>query len=680
MAKYLQLYLDTDFIIPIGVGDSGSLNKYIDRQASRRLWLYFSRISSNGMFDSTESNKANFEAGREGFFGNFWQNVEKNENVPGESYKFIDLLELSGIITKLRDWSNATIFTETPEIVLNFSTVIPVKARKAFAGYIEEKLGKVRSYSIEVNDLLSSKIIYDHQTLAPAFGDQLVIIQSAGRDILLSVQTWCGDQFMQGDEPVKLKKKGNEFLKEALAKMVVDFLEQTYHMLLPEQKEKEYLYQMQFADRWLADRNGDEDFWVDNFHYSINPTKIYPGVQVDGKQLNLIEKEAIRNTINDISKSYRDNIVNKHLHTILVGDVFKEEVFLKDCISVTSSDGKYTYFNDNAIQEAMGRYHVNYSTYKEELPHLERVFMDKANERARIRTYVHNAEILGTLRDGMSNAVKSLKAAVVTVNDRNSDLKESWESNMHQSRFDEALDIVNQMSTSDALAISKSESLDVLKKIERSNSLLIELTQLKEVQPIIDSIRNGEKELRELISKADDLNNLPETLTATVRKYKDLYPRYKELKKMFEVESTLIGRRNIVEQMKEVTMEEMPVLDIETIKGTISVKLISKGGFMGIGAKKSVDIRLTLDKPLPCRGVLLVSSKVITKIPDGRYGIYAMDVDKGSEGTVIETNADFQTLGLDKNAKQLFIKFWPHEDEKIPINRFDIRGGGTITL
>lgn len=680
MAKYLQLYLDTDFIIPIGVGDSGSLNKFIDQQASRRLWLYFSRISSNGMFDSTESNKANFEAGREGFFGNFWQNVEKNEKVPGESYKFIDLLELSGIITKLREWCNATLFTETPEIVLNFSTVIPVKARKAFAGYIEEKLGKIRSYSVEVNDLLSSKIIYDHQTLSPAFGDQLLIIQSAGRDILLSVQTWCGDQFMQGDEPVKLKKKGNEFLKEALAKMVVDFLEQTYHMLLPEQREKEYLYQMQFAEKWLADRNGDEDFWVDNFHYSINPTKIYPGIQVDGKQLNLIEKEAIRNTINDISKFYVESIVNKHLHTILVGDVFKEEVFLKDCISVTSSDGKYTYFNDNAIQEAMGRYHVKYSTYKEELPHLERIFMDKANERARIRTYVHNAEILGALRDGMTTAVKSLKTAVNSVNDRNSDLKESWESYMRQSRFDDAADVIKQMSTSDSLAISKTESLDVLKRIERSNSLLIELSQLKEVQSIVDSIRNGESELRELIAKAEDLNNLSETLTATVQKYKDLYPRYKELKKMFEAESTLVGRRKLVEQMKEVTMEDMPVLDIETIKGSISVKLVSKGGFMGFGVRKSVDIRLTIDKPLPCRGVLLVSAKVITKIPDGRYGIYAIDVDKGSEGTVIETNADFQTLGLDKNIKQIFIKFWPHEDEKIPINRFDIRGGGTINL
>lgn len=632
------------------------------------------------MFDATESNKANFDAGREGFYGDFWKHVENNDKVPGESYKYLDLLDLSRIITKLREWSNATLFTETPEVVLNFSTVIPLKARRAFVDYINEKLGRVRSYSIEMNDLLSDKIVYDYQTLSPAFGDQLLIVQSAGKDILLSIQTWCGNQFMQGDEPLRLKKKGSEFLKEAIAKIVVDYFEQNYHMLLPTQKEKEYAYQMQFADTWLQDRNGDEDFWVDNFHYSLNPAKLYPPVQIDGKQLNLIEKEAIRNTINGIYKFYKENIINKHLHTILIGDVFKEEVFMKDCVSVTSSDGKYTFFNDNAIQEALGRYNVKYSTYGEDSLHLERIFMDKANERERIRTYVHNAEILGSLRDNINGTVHNIKTAVNAVNERNFDLHESWKSLMRQSKFSEASDLIEQMSTSDELAISKNEAIEILKSIELSNSLLIDLKQLKEVEPIVNSIRNGEKELRELNAKADELRNLPESLRISVQKYRDLYPRYKELKKQFEAESTLTGRRNIVDEMKDLTMEPMPILDIETISGTITVKLVSTGGFLGIGAKKSVDIKLSIDKPLPCRGVLIVSPKVITKIPEGRYGIFAIDVDKGAEGMVVETNLDFNTIGLEKNAKSIFVKFWPHENDKIPINRFDVSGGGMITL
>lgn len=680
MAKYIQLYLDTDFIIPIGVGDSGSINKYIDKQASRRLWLYFSRTSRNGMFDATESNKANFDAGKQGFYGDFWKHVEINDNVPGEPYRYLDLLDLSHIITQLREWSDTTLFTETPEVVLNFSTVIPLKARKAFANYVNEKLGQVRSYSIEMNDLLSAKIVYDYQTLSPAFGDQLLIIQSAGKDILLSIQTWCGDQFMQGDEPLKLEKKGNEFLKEAIAKIVVDYYEQNYHMLLPAEKENEYAYQMQFADTWLQERKGDEDFWVDNFHYSRNPAKQYPPVQIDGKQLNLIEREAIRNTINDIRLFYKDNIKNNHLHTILVGDIFKEDVFLEACISVTSSNGKYTFFNDNAIQEALGRYNVKYSTYTENISHLERIFMDKANEKERIRKYVHNAEELGSLCNNVNATVSNIKAAVNTVKERNFDLNESWKSLMQQSKFNEASDLIEQMSTSDNLTISKNEAIDVLKKIERNNSLLIELKQLKEVEKIVNAIREGEKELRELYKNAEKLRNLPEFLRASVQKFRDLYPRYKELKKQFEVESTLTGRRSIVDEMKDLTMEPMPLLDIDTINGTITVKLVSSGGFLGIGAKKSIDIKLSINKPLPCRGVLIVSPKVITKIPEGRYGIFCIDVDKGADGVVVEINHDFNTLGLEKNANSLFVKFWPNENDKIPINRFNICGGGIITL
>lgn len=83
---------------------------------------------------------------------------------------------------------------------------------------------------------------------------------------------------------------------------------------------------------------------------------------------------------------------------------------------------------------------------------------------------------------------------------------------------------------------------------------------------------------------------------------------------------------------------------------------------------------------MPCRGVLVVSPKVISKIPEDRYGIYAKDVEKGAEGVVVEFTADYSTLGLDKGAKSVFVKFWPHEDDKIPINRFDVHGGGTISL
>ena len=78
--------------------------------------------------------------------------------------------------------------------------------------------------------------------------------------------------------------------------------------------------------------------------------------------------------------------------------------------------------------------------------------------------------------------------------------------------------------------------------------------------------------------------------------------------------------------------------------------------------------------------ILCLGFAVIINIPDGRCGVHCIDVDKGEEGDVIEMKTDLQSLGLSKSAKSFFIKFWPHEDEKVPINSFEIRGTGTAKV
>ncbi len=679
MPKYLQLYLDADYIIPIGIGENGNVNKYIDQQASRRLWLFFNR-GNNGMFNANETNKANAEAGKEGYYGDFWKHLEDGDNVPGENYRFIELLDLAGIIGALRDWANATLFTDTPEVVLHFATVIPLKARRAFAGYIEQRLGRVRSYSKEIYDLLADKVNYDNRTMSPSFGDQMLVIQSSGNDILLSVQTWCGEQFMQGDDAIRLKKQGSEFLKYQLAKMVVDLYERNNNMLYgTEEKEREYRYQMQFAEVWLKEWK-DETFWVERFHYSRNPGNIYPPIEIDGRQLRLLVEDAIRETIAAVRKYYKESIRNNHLHTVLMGDVFKDKTFLGKCVSETDSDGKYTYFDDNAVQEALGRYNVMYSSLEENLNDLERIYMDKANERERIREYVKNAEKIGKLRSDAGMAVRQLRDAYDSVTASNMNQTLSWETLMQHSQFDEAEKIIAKMSTSDSLTLANGKAFDTLKEIERNNSLLINLVQLREVRDIVEDIREKEEELRTYLDKTNQLQDMPDVLRRKVKKYRDLYPKYLEEKRLFESEPTLVAKRKHLEQMREMTMESLPVLDIEDVKGSVTVSVEKSGGFLGFGAKKTISMKLQIAKPLPCRGVLIISPKTITKIPEDRRGVVCFDVEKGAEDIVVDEKGEPSKFGLGKDDKTFMVKFWPHEDENVPINRFDIRGTGSYNL
>ena len=251
---------------------------------------------------------------------------------------------------------------------------------------------------------------------------------------------------------------------------------------------------------------------------------------------------------------------------------------------------------------------------------------------------------------------------------------------MKRSDFDQADKLVKQMSVSNNLLDAIKSSTDTIKRKERNNSLLIELKQLKDVVNVIDDTIRTYERLKELIDEAERLNNLREELGKTTQKYRDFYSKYKELKRQFELEKVLAIRRKILEEMKELTMEELPVLDVAPIRGRIEVKVSRKGGILGFCVKKKLTFTLTIDKPLPCRGVLVISPVVKTSLPPGRVGVCCFDVDKGAQGEVINFTKLSTELQLGKSPETVFVKFWPHEEEIIPINCFEISGGGVIRI
>ena len=389
--SYLQLYLDTDFILPVAVGADGNVVKYQNQEGDSRLWLYFSKASGRDVNESGSVQKANFEAKIEGNFGDFWAHLEQGDKVAAEPFTYVDLLDVAGIYSALREWFKALLMTDTPEVVLNFASTIGLKARRQLVDFLTKKGLTVRSYSVELNDLVAEKVVHDDRSMVQReFGDQLLVIQSTGNHILLSTLTWCGEVFMQGDKPAALQKIGDDFKKMALAKMVVEKAERHYNILQPSEIEAEIVYQAQFAERWLANSDGDT-IWTDGFHYSKSPGRIYPPEQINAAQLEKLVEENSRQTTGQIAKFYKENIVDKrlrHWHTVFIGDVFRDEKFLSSCIDVTSSQEKSTFYNDNTVQEAMGRFFYSHGQEVEPVGELERRYLTLASERERIRQYV----------------------------------------------------------------------------------------------------------------------------------------------------------------------------------------------------------------------------------------------------------------------------------------------------
>lgn len=598
--SYLQLYLDTDYILPVAVGADGNLVKY-QSQGDSRLWLYFSKAAGRDVYETGSNQKANFEAKMEGYFGNFWTKLETGDNVGTEHFTYIDLLDVAGIYPALHEWFKALLMTDTPDVVLNFATTIGIKARRAFIDYLIQKGLHIRSYSVEINDLVAEKVVYDNRfTMKRVFGDQLLVIQSTGDKILLSTLTWCGDMFMQGDKPAKIDKQGDDFKKVALARMVVEKAERHYNLLSPDEVEAEIAYQAQYAEKWLKSRDGDT-IWTDGFHYSKNPGRIYPPEQVSAEQLELLVKANSRDTTNKISKYYGENIVNKHLHTIFLGDVFKAEKFLADCVDITSSQGKFTFFNDNALQEAMGRYYYLHGQETEPVEELENRYLTLEGERERIRKYVKNAETLGTLRTAIDDSRQAVSTAIDNLKKRTTKLQESWEACMKKSLFDEAEKYLSNMATDDALTAALGDLYDTQRKVEGQASLLTDLKRLNEVhvQEIVVAIEQGYEQLGTLKADADGLQNLPAELRERTQHYRDVYPVYLEKKRELDNELWLDGKRDILKVITadNLTMEPPPSIDVKTVMAELTCEvLVKKSGLFGLKKEHSLHITLQVLK------------------------------------------------------------------------------------
>lgn len=617
--SYLQLYLDTDYLLPVVVGADGNLVKYQNKEGESRLWLYFQRVAGRDVYESGATFKANYGAKQTGTLGDFWNHLETDDKVEGEPYGYVELLELGGLLDALRNWCRPMLGTATPQVVLNFATTIGVKARMAFVDYLQKKGFTIRSYSTEINDLLAEKVVNDHSsTMERNFGDQLLILQSTGNLLLLSTMTWCGDIFLQGDKPTEIKKEGDDFKDTTLATMVVEKMESQKHKLLPEEKPGEIVYQTQFAKTWSQTRINDI-IWVNGFHYSRSKSIVYPPIQIDGKQYDLLVEANERETIQKVERYYAETIKAtkaNHLHTILVGELFTDEKFCQNCIKVTESPGKCTFFNDNALQEAMGRYYFNYAAVEEPIGELEKRYLTKGMERERIRKYVKNAKTLGSLRIDIATCQKDVENAIDGLKSRSVELERSWEAYMKESKFEEAKKCLAGMSTDDHLTAALNQLMQTLGRLEANTSLITELKQMNQqhVKDIVVYVEQGRDRLTKLKNDAKELEQKPNELRDRTRHYEDVYPQYLEKKKALNRETSLGGKRRVLKEITdgELTMEPLPQVDVETVTVGLTCELqTKKSGFLGLKKETILNVSLHVadGKSLPFLCVLVISDR-----------------------------------------------------------------------
>lgn len=670
MSAYLQLFIDTDYIIPVVDTYDGNLQKYSSEDGTR-LWLYFYDSPYKSGVDSGRSNKAGFESGLPGYIGNFWQNIEKNTTYNNgiAEVAFCDLLEHSGILKKLRDFYSESV-GEVPTIplVCIFSDSITLVARKKFLQYMKERFFEVLSYSIPMSELAIAKMLHGHRSIHPQFGDKIMQFQSSGKDLLLSYLTFDGSAFLSGEKPNVIANSGNAPVKKALIEFVVNKIDDHQGFLSAETRPKEYSYQMQFADEWLKKSKDRASFIIDDFHYSSDPSITY-SCKVDCSYLRSIQENAIRDLLNTIDAYKKKVIKNDLLQVILLGDAFQDDLFQEKVIQVIGDSRKITYFSDIDLQEALHMYFYKYKELREDLNKVDAIYRQRINQADAINMWVQSAEKLRSLLIDAQNATSNYQIELERARKEYDNQAAQWLVHMQQHQFDKAQSIIG----TDVANAGNIQSLNVkadelISRSETYSNLYTKVSQFEGANKIVNSILSLLRQLSEMTGSWQALQSSRSEKREQTDYFRNSHILYKEKLKELKKEGSHTVRQRIIEELKKLSLAPVPVIDIDELKVNLQAEIIKSGGFFKKKKTLKVKIQVEGNKELPCRCALVISPKGLVRIR--RDEAYVEDIEDGKKG-MWEYNYELP-LPQTQKASELYLYFWPHEDEMVSINAFSV--------
>ena len=669
MNAYLALYIDTDYIVPIVDTDNGNLQKYASAEEGARFWLYFYDSPHKSGVDYGRSFKANYESGLPGYIGNFWQLVEDEAvyNNGIAQVPYCHLLQHSGILDGLRRfYDEAAGHLSSIPFVCIFSETISLKARSRFISFMQESGFELWSYSVDMNTLAIERVLQTHRSLHPQFGDKMLLFHSSGRDLLFSFLTYDGTAFLLSEKPVCLKDSGDAPVKKALVEFVVNKVDEHLGFLTAESRPREYGYQMQFADEWLQRSKGRQTFNIDDYHYSSDPSVTY-SCKVDCAYLRSVQENAIRHLLLSMENFKNRVVKNDLLHVILLGDAFADDLFREKVIDTIGDARMVTYLPDLEIQEALHLYNDRYKSLREQPEQMEKQYRRYAEQAEAIGAWISSAEKLRTLRIDLQETLQNFRVELEKAKKSYLDIVSRWLEAMQQHQFDKAQELIEaELPNQGNLQALQVRAAELNARSESCTDIYTKVSRFQGAAKLLGEIDSLLHEVMSLYTECEEL------LADRTQKYEQVaffracYPEYRQKMAQLKKEGNYTLRQRIIEELKGLSLAPVPVIDVEEIEIRLRAEVETTGGFFRKKKHLKVKVQILDGAKLPCRCVLLIASKNMVRIL--RDEAFTEDFDAGMEG-VWEHSYELPLMHCEK-AQNLYIYFWPHEDEMVPINSF----------
>lgn len=633
MDPRLVLLVEQDYILPVAFDADGRFHEYTKDDDSR-LWLYF--YSSGHSVEYAAKFRKSAVRKETGFYADFFPSLDKGlkSAINGIDLPYFELLRQSDFLDEIRTFYSSETGDRTSLIPVSyvFSESVPVKSRKLFMRDMEANGFKTVSYSVSMSELIV-RYACANSTEDFHFGDHQLIIVSAGTTLRLTTAVYDGEVFLMDGTCRIIDGVGEAPLKYALVRYVVDEVDRNNgYLATPEKKENEYAWQFANVEKWLkikTDFAGDFD--IDDFCYSFDPDRRF-SCHVVGKFLDSVKENAVRATVSAIN-AYKDSIIGDNLAlTVFAGDAFDDDGFTAmlraslgnpESISLPS-------FRMSQIPKA---FYPDSFDLNESLSDFDAIQKSAESKDAAIGKWIKSASEIRKLWEAYQRFLPDLQRNVADDSHHVDEMTEMSENRLKHSEFDKARE---KLTVYDIPSENTKASRIVMNSLERD----------KEGMAGVFAAVRGISGARLVIEKIDALSKLTlselrrikemqDRISAAVKKiefYESRYDDYLELKRVFQKTVTVIEKRELVDRMKEITLEELPEIRLNSVRLRIEGEIVvTKAGLF----RKNRELRCVAEvmngEPLPCDALLNISNNALIEANAGDARCVAVEFKKGEK-------------------------------------------------
>lgn len=620
MDSSLLLYVDEDFIIPVACDTEGQIQS-MAKDGDDRLWLYFASMPSG--VDYAFKYRNNFVAGEPGYYGDFFKAAAEGKKVQINGYDmpYFELLRQSSFLQEIRDifrMHTGATSAIIPTFFV-FADSIPAPVRKDFLQSMEKESFRVRSFSALPAAVLSDYVRRSSMGMEAEFGDYILYIFSAADSLRLSHSVWDGENWLADGFCQEINSVGDAPLKDALVKYVVDEVDKNRGYLAREDARlAEYAHQRKNADKWLALQESAKvrnpkaltvDFDIDDFTYSQDSAMRF-SCHVSGNFLAGVQENAVRSTVKMIADYVEKNAIKGHLRTaVFFGKAFDDERFVK-MVWDTLENPEKVVIPSNRMGKAMGCFYPEFTATTEDIDSFDSVTAKLTLARAGIREWIKVASRIRDLWMQLKAHVPNAEKVVAADTEKVTEMLRMCGERLAHSDFDAAQDRLqgqlipsedarNKLVESGRLASLVADMQAIFAKIQGiagARNVANQINSFGErLSGIIQGSKANEKALRDAVEK--------------IQFFREHFAEYKELLSQFNRSKNLMERKELVEKMRPLTMEELPAIELPHVTARVTYRVEKRR--VSFFKKKRwlmywVDV--LNEEALPCDAMLNISS------------------------------------------------------------------------